>query len=179
LWYYTYMGTNEIHFNEKKFKEAILYLLARSPGKKIEGKKKLAKLLYFVDFNFFEAFEKPFTGATYRALPMGPVPEELDKTLTSLENKEIKVKKESIGLENDLLIYSLNVEPKKLSFETLTDEEKKVLDKVVHDYGNLSGKILGEITHSEAPYNAVAPGEYIPYELSFYRGKTKEELVGR
>lgn len=172
------MGNKKANFNNKKFREVILYLLAHSPDKTIEGKKKLAKLLYFVDFNFFEAFEKPLTGATYRALPMGPVPQELDATLAALEGKKIDIKKKSIGLPNDMVIYTLNENLAELTFETLTDEEKKVLNKVVSDYGHLSGKVLENITHGEAPYNAVAEGEYIPYELSFYRGKTLEELVG-
>src|SRR3989338_321190 len=172
------MSPKKIRFDVKKFREVILYLLAHSPNRTIEGKKKLSKLIYFVDFNFFEAFEKPFTGATYRAMTMGPVPQELDSVLTTLEGKEINIKKKSIGLKNDLIVYSLNEKPGKLVFEILSDKEKKVLDKVIRDYGRLNGKMLENITHSEAPYNAVAPGEHIPYELAFYRGKTLEELVG-
>lgn len=172
------MNPEKVSFNAQKFSEAILYLLAHAPNGTIEGKKKLAKLLYFVDFNFFEAFEKPFTGATYRALPMGPVPQELDAILTALEGKEIEIKKKSIGLANDMVIYSLNAKPSKLTFKTLSDDEKKVLDKVARDYGRLNGKTLEHVTHSEAPYNAVVSGEYIPYELAFYRGKTMRELVG-
>jgi uncharacterized phage-associated protein len=172
------MDTKKTNFNNRKFRGAILYLLANSSGATIEGKKKLAKLLYFADFNFFEAFEKPFTGATYRALPMGPVPQELDAALAELEGREIKIKRKSIGLQNDMVVYSLNTKPEELVFDFLTEQEKKVLDKVVRDYGKLNGKTLENITHSEAPYNAVAPGEHIPYELAFYRGKTAEELLG-
>ena len=79
------MNSKKIKFNGKKFKEAILFLLSQSPNQTIEGKKKLAKLLYFGDFNFFEIYEKPVTGATYRALPMGPVPDELEKTLKEMK----------------------------------------------------------------------------------------------
>lgn len=172
------MVTTKISFNNKKFKEAILYILLHSPDHTIEGKKKLAKLLYFCDFNFFEAFEKPFTGATYRALQMGPVPQELDEALSELSGKEIRINKKSIGLPNDMIVYTLN-DSENLLFENLTNDEKKVLDKVSKDYTSLNGKDLENLTHSEAPYNAVAQGEYIPYELSFYRGKTLEELVGK
>ena len=173
------MISSKVHFDNKKFRTVILYLIAHSPSQTIEGKKKLAKLLYFVDFNFFEAFEKPFTGATYRALPMGPVPQELDKALSELENKEIKIKKKPIGLANDLTVFSLNAELKDVSFDNLSKEEIQVLDKVIGDYGKLAGKVLEDLTHSEAPYNAVAPGEYMPYELSFYRGKTMKDLIGK
>ena len=41
--------------NEKKYKEIVLYLVGKLGGE-IRGKKKLAKLLYFVDFDFYEKF---------------------------------------------------------------------------------------------------------------------------
>ena len=37
----------------EKYKQAILYLCAKL-GKEVRGKKKLAKLLYFVDFDFLK-----------------------------------------------------------------------------------------------------------------------------
>ncbi len=63
---------NNYILNEEKYKATILYLV-NSLGE-IEGKKKAYKLMYYLDFDFFEAYEKPFTGETYKALPMGPAP---------------------------------------------------------------------------------------------------------
>ena len=57
---------------KKKYQQVILYLCKKLGGE-IQGKKKLAKLLYFADFDFFEKNQKPITGDTYKALPMGPV----------------------------------------------------------------------------------------------------------
>ena len=172
------MSIEKIKFNKKKFKETVLFLLSQSPNKTIEGKKKLAKLLYFSDFNFFEVYEKPVTGATYRALPMGPVPDELDSIIKEMEKKTITVEEKDIGLENDMMVFSLKDREKDLTLNSLSDEEKQVIRKVYSDYGNVSGGVLEKISHSEAPYNAVVQGEYIPYELSFYRGKSKKEIVG-
>ena len=174
------MNIKKIKFNENKFKEVILFLLSQSPNKTIEGKKKIAKLLYFSDFNFFEVYEESVTGATYRALPMGPVPDELEGAIKEMRGKTITITKKDIGLENDMLVFSLkdmNIDPD-LSFKHLSDDEKQVLRKVYSDYGNVNGKVLENISHSEAPYNAVVLGEYIPYELAFYRGKNKKELIG-
>jgi uncharacterized phage-associated protein len=167
-------------FNRKKFQAVLLYLLAHSPKQTIEGKKKLAKLLYFSDFNFFEAFEQPLTGATYKALHMGPFPEELDTTLASIagEGKQIGISKKPTGLQNDAVVYKLTIEPDSLSFDDLTKNERRVLDKVITELGGMSGKALEDLSHREAPYNAVVQGERIPYELAYYRGKTKEELLG-
>jgi len=173
------MSNQKIKFNNKKFKEAILYLILNSPNSILKGKKKLAKLLYFADFNFFEAYEKSFTGATYRALPMGPVPDELEYILKKINGKEIKILKKKIGLENDLWIFVLNKKPDDLKFDSITKEEKLVLNKVCKDYSSLNGKTLETISHTEAPFNAVTQGEKIPYELSFYRGKNLAELTNK
>ena len=173
------MINKKIKFNNKKFREAILYLIANSPKSILKGKKKLAKLLYFSDFNFFEAYEKSFTGATYRALPMGPVPDELENTLKELNGNEIKISKSKIGLENDLWVFTLNKKPDELKFDSISVPERLVLDKVCKDFCELSGSVLEDISHAEAPFNAVAQGEKIPYELSYYRGKDLTELVGQ
>jgi uncharacterized phage-associated protein len=173
------VSTEKIKFNKEKFKEAILFLISQYPDKSIEGKKKLAKLLYFSDFNSFEAYEKPVTGASYRALPMGPVPDELDEMIKEMKGKVVVVAKKDIGLPNDMMVFSIKDKKDELSFSLLSDEEKKVLRNVYNNYGNISGGILENISHSEAPYNAVAQGEYIPYELAFYRDKSQEELVGK
>ena len=45
--------------NEKKYKNIILYFFSKLGGI-IRGKKKLAKLLYFADFDFFEKYENFF-----------------------------------------------------------------------------------------------------------------------
>lgn len=173
------MNKQKIKFDNKKFKEAILYLILNSPNSTLRGKKKLAKLLYFADFNFFEAYEKHFTGATYRALPMGPVPDELDYVLKKIDGKEINISKRKIGLENDLWVFVLNKKSDELKFNSISAEEKLVLDKVCKDYSALNGNALEAISHAEAPFNAVTQGEKIPYELSFYRGKTLAELTNK
>jgi len=161
-------------FDREKFKKAILYLISKYPDKKLKGKKKLAKLLYFADFDFFELYEKPLTGATYRVMSMGPLPDELDQSLKEIENKQLRVEKKTIGYENDLNIYSLKKE--KIDFGLFSEKEKEILDSVFKRYGSLSGGELEKISHSEASFNAVDFGERIPYELAFYRGKEEKEI---
>ncbi|MGB2631698.1 MAG: type II toxin-antitoxin system antitoxin SocA domain-containing protein, partial [Minisyncoccales bacterium] len=55
----------------------------------VRGKKKLAKLLYFVDFGLYEKDQKSVTGDIYRALPMGPVPMQLEKIIGEMEDKKL------------------------------------------------------------------------------------------
>lgn len=152
----------------EKYKQVILYLCAKL-GKEVRGKKKLAKLLYFVDFDFFEKNQKYFTGDKYKALPMGPFPVSLEtitkemvkeKTLdiTSLEERDGYIATE---------VYACLQDPKASAFSV---EEKEMLDRVIVKYGHLNGKQLEDLTHAEAPYIGTEPKQEIAYELAFYRG---------
>jgi uncharacterized phage-associated protein len=44
-----------------------------------------------------------------------------------------------------------------------------MLNRVIRKYGALTGKDLQDLSHAQAPYNAVDLNEVIPYEFSFYR----------
>src|SRR3990167_2382135 len=76
--------------HEKKYQNAILYLCQKLGGE-VRGKKKLAKLLYFVDFDFYEKTQKSVTGDVYKALPMGPFPTALDKMTIEMSKKKTLV----------------------------------------------------------------------------------------
>lgn len=154
--------------HKKKYKQTILYLCSKL-GKEVRGKKKLAKLLYFVDFDFFEKHQKYFIGDKYRALPMGPFPIGLNEvTREMVKDKTLKVKsvKEHDGY-NATEVYTCLKEPESSTF---TLEEKNMLDRVIRKYGHLNGKQLEDITHAEAPYSGTKQNEIIFYELAFYRG---------
>ncbi|MDP2586584.1 MAG: Panacea domain-containing protein [Candidatus Komeilibacteria bacterium] len=158
--------------SEKKYKEVILYL-AEKLGGEIKGKKKLAKLLYFVDFDFFEKFQKSLTGDVYKALPMGPFPITMERVLTDMAREEkITIKFEKVRADyNPTEIYRV----KKKIEGNFSKEEQQILDRVVLKYGNLSGKQLEDLTHAEAPYIGTAPNQEIAYELAYYRGTNMDE----
>lgn len=158
--------------SEKKYQEVILYL-ANNLGGEIKGKKKLAKLLYFVDFDFFEKFQKSITGDTYKALPMGPFPITMEKVITDMVNeKKIIIKLEKARPDyNPTEIYKA----KEKSEEIFSKDEQEILDRVVLKYGHLTGKQLEDLTHAEAPYIGTAPNQEISYELAFYRGTNLDE----
>ena len=158
--------------SEKKYQAVILYL-AQKLGGEIRGKKKLAKLLYFVDFDFFEKFEKSITGDVYKALPMGPFPVCMEKVLADMakENKLVIKTEKSRADYNPTEIYKATTQPG----EILSTAEMAVLDRVVLKYGQLTGKQLEDLSHAEAPYIGTAPNQEIAYELATYRDTNSSE----
>ena len=159
--------------NKTKYQQIILYLCQKLGGE-LKGKKKLAKLLYFVDFDFFEKYQHSITGDIYKAFPMGPVPSALDQITTDMVNKNmIEIKKEEREGYIATEVYHCITKP---DVSIFSDEEKKMLDRIITKYGHLNGKQLEELTHSEAPYIGTELKKEIPFELSYYRGTDFSEL---
>ncbi len=154
--------------HKKKYQQAILYFCWKL-GKKVHGKKKLAKLLYYLDFDYYEKYQEFFTGEVYKKLPMGPFPVSLEKITGDMAKKEqIAINKvdEWDGYKPTEIYKGIE----KPDLSVFSMEEKKMLDRVIKKYGYLNGKQLENLTHSEAPYIGAEDKKEIPYELSFYRG---------
>lgn len=152
--------------DKDKYKAAFLYI-ANSLGQ-IEGMKKAYKLFYYLDFYFYEAYEKPFTGDVYKALEMGPVPIYFSGIVEELVDEgKVKITKvrRSPAHDYDTVIYK----PLAETDYKFTSEEKKMLDRIIKLYGNQTGTNLEKLSHAEAPYNAVDTYQIIPYEYSIYR----------
>lgn len=156
--------------HETKYENLILYL-AEKLGGEIRGKKKLAKLLYFVDFDFFEKHERPITGDLYKALPMGPFPTHMPQVIAALEADDRIAKSMMQEFDIPTEIYRAKTKP---DLSIFTADELQLIDLVIEKYGKLSGKQLEDLTHAEAPYIATEPNQEIIYELAFYRGTDSE-----
>ena len=158
----------------KKYHNAVLYLCWKLNGE-VRGKKKLAKLLYFTDFDYYEKYQKSITGDVYRAFPMGPMPSALEEiTVEMAKKKKLGVTQiEEREGYNPTEVYTCLTKP---DLSVLDEKEKKMLDRVVLKYGHLTGKQLEELSHAEAPYVGTELRKEIPYELSFYRGTDFDDL---
>ena len=151
-----------------KYQNAILYLCQKLGGE-LRGKKKLAKLLYYVDFDLYEKKQRSLTGDVYKALPMGPFPSHLESIIADMKKKGLLQVSQSLSTEGyfPTEVYTCTEKPKLSIFD---EEETKMLDRVIQKYGQLSGSQLQNLSHSEAPYVGTELSHEIPYELAYYRG---------
>ncbi|MBD3360715.1 helix-turn-helix domain-containing protein, partial [Candidatus Peregrinibacteria bacterium] len=65
-------GNESGKFNHQKFEEVLLYILEKVGAKPNIGETALFKLLYFIDFDFYEKHGQFITGATYMKNHHGP-----------------------------------------------------------------------------------------------------------
>jgi len=149
-----------------KFKEILLYILEKCAGKPNVGETLLYKLLYFSDFNYYEVYEEHLTGAEYRKLPFGPVPQKLDSIIKQMiEGKMIeRFKTEYHGYPQTRYIPLI-----KPNLKNLIASEKDIIDKVIDQYSDWSASAISDYSHKDMPWLATKEGEVIDYELAFYR----------
>lgn len=149
-----------------KFKNVLLYILERCAGKPNVGETVLYKLLYFSDFNYYELYEEHLTGAKYRKLPYGPVPQKLDTILGQMmESGQIK----RIKTEYFNKMQTRYIPLAKADLRELKASEKEIIDKVIEQLSDWSAAAISNYSHKDMPWLASKEGEEINYELAFYR----------
>jgi len=150
----------------KKFKQVLLYILQRTAGKPNVGETVLYKLLYFADFDFYEQFETHLTGAKYRKLPFGPVPQKLGSILEAMikDGQLQRIHTEYHGFPQKRYIPL-----EKPDMSELSASELSVIEQVVNQYADWSAKKISAHSHKDVPWKASKEGEIIDYELAFYR----------
>jgi transcriptional regulator with XRE-family HTH domain len=149
-----------------KFKNVLLYILERCAGKPNFGETVLYKLLYFSDFNYYELYEEHLTGAQYRKLPYGPVPQKLDIIIGQMIEKGQlqRVKTEYHGYPQTRYLPL-----EKADLTQLRASEKDIIDRVIEQMSDWSAAAISNYSHKDMPWLASKEGEEINYELAFYR----------
>lgn len=149
-----------------KFKNVLLYILERCAGKPNVGETVLYKLLYFSDFNYYELYEEHLTGAKYRKLPYGPVPQKLNTIIKQMmdDGQLQRVKTEYHGYPQTRYLPL-----EKADLTELRASEKEVIDRVIEQMSDWSASAISNYSHKDMPWIASKEGEEINYELVFYR----------
>lgn len=154
------------YLKTKKFQQVLLYILEQCAGKPNVGETVLYKLLYFSDFNYYELYETHLTGAIYRKLPFGPVPQNLENILDEMIHSGQLQKVKTPYYDYFQTRYLPLIKP---DLTLLRASEKEVIDNVVGQMSNWSASAISDYSHKDMPWLASKDGEVIDYELVFYR----------
>lgn len=157
--------------NEKKYKNVVLFF-ARKIRNGTLGKLKLMKLLYFLDFDFFEKYGRSITGDEYLRFERGPVPRMGEKMLKIMTGKEISIVKRRVadGYNDQMHIEAL----KDFDVSVFTKEELLMLEEIASKWEKFSGTEMKHASHGEAPWIATKSNDVIDYNLAYYRNKYDE-----
>ncbi|MEM9244103.1 MAG: type II toxin-antitoxin system antitoxin SocA domain-containing protein [Pseudomonadota bacterium] len=155
-----------------KFKEVFLYILEKVGGRPNVGETVLFKLLYFIDFDYYELYEEQLIGATYKKNHFGPTPIEFKAIVKAMEKAGSieKIKSSHFQYPQTKYLPLVHAEPKHL-----TAIELQHIDRVLDRLAGKTAKELSDYSHKDVPW--ITADNIIDYEAVFYR--TEETSVRR
>lgn len=160
---------DNIKLNKNKFKTIILYILTKCDSIPSFGKTTLFKLLYFIDFNFYELYERSLSGERYIKAKNGPMPLHFKDVISEMKvDKEVKEYR--VPCHDFTLIKYLPLSDPNLS--KLKGDEIKLIDGVIDELSHLNARRISSFSHGDMPWKATGNREIIDYELVFYRDST-------
>ena len=131
-------------------------------------KTKLNKLLFYADFIMHKQSGFSMSGVQYRAIPMGPVPNNFNSIFDYLANKE-EVDIYYTNFANGGTGEQFKPNPNKSFNKALfTEAELKILEEVAERFKNTSTNEIIEISHKEKAWiDNIAEKKLIDYNYSF------------
>lgn len=153
--------------NLQKFKEVLIYILEKVGSKPNVGETVLYKLLYFMDFNFYEKYEEQLIGATYIKNHHGPTPKEFVKIVEEMINNEELVKVQNKYFEH---LQKKYLPLRKPDLSLLSAREKETIDDVLNSrLSDMNATQISDYSHNDVPWQTTDDGDVIDYESVFYR----------
>lgn len=150
----------------EKFKQVLLYVLERCAGKPNVGETVLNKLLYFIEFNFYERYEEHMIGATFKKLQFGPVPQDMDLVLGRMETEGMV---KMFKADYHGFMQKRYMPLAKPDLQELRASEIEIIDQVINQLSDFSARSISDYSHKDLPWKATQDGDVIDYELAFYR----------
>ena len=162
-------GDLQIRVTEKnldKFKQILLYVLNKVGGKPNVGETVLHKLLYFIDFDYYERFEENLMGATYIKNHHGPTAIELVSIINQMQEQgEIEAVKSRYFKYPQKKYLPL----KRPNLDILSAREVEHIDDVLARLADKNAKEIENYSHEDIPWKSAQDGKPLSYESVFYR----------
>jgi transcriptional regulator with XRE-family HTH domain len=154
-------------FREDVLRNVLLYILEKSGGKPNVGETVLYKLLYFLDFDYFEVHGRPVTGLEYLRLQYGPVPAQ----------RQFAKAVQKMKANGDIEIISREYHGKRQKrYIALTEADLIVIapylravDEIIERYSSMNASTIEAYSHGDIPWKVTADKEIIDYRLVFDR----------
>lgn len=150
----------------EKFREIFIYILNQVGAKSNVGLTVLYKLLYFMDFDYYEKHEEQLMGLTYMKNTFGPTPREfqtvIDQMIADGDIDEVKTKHFAHQQKKFLPLRQPHL-------SKVTGQEMSMIDSVLKRYSDYTASKLSDLSHEDTPWQMAEDKEDIDYEYAFYR----------
>ncbi len=152
--------------NIRKFKEALLYILNKVGSKANIGEAVIYKLLYFMDFDYYEKYEEQFIGAAYIKNHYGPTPVEFKKVVEQMAKSKDIERIKSVYYNYPQTKY---LPLRKADLSLFNATEIGLMNSVLDRLSDMNAAQIRDYSHGDVPWLTSENGKIIGYESVFYR----------
>lgn len=133
-----------------KFKQILLYILKKVGGKPNVGMTVVYKLLYFIDFDYYEKYEVQLIGLKYIKNHFGPTPVVFEKIIQEMIDKnEIElIKSKFYRHEQKKYLVNPAIEP---NLNVISGQEMEHIDWELNRLSDMNANALSELSHKDVP----------------------------
>lgn len=151
-----------------KFRQILFYILKKVGGKPNVGMTVLYKLLYFIDFDYYERYEDQLMGLVYLKNHHGPTPRLFEDLIGDMTKKgDVEIFKSKF-YQYPQIKYLINpeIEP---DLSILNGREKDHIDWELQRFSDSTANQLTDLSHKDVPWISAENGKPLNYESVFYR----------
>lgn len=152
--------------NIEKFKQVFLYILAKVGARPNVGQTVLYKLLYFIDFDYYELYEKQLMGLSYIKNTFGPTPVDFAKLSRQMVEDGLIEEVKTEFYKHEMTKYLPYVEP---NLDLLSARELEFIDSELEKHACKTATELSAFSHKDIPWIGAKDKEVLDYEAVFYR----------
>lgn len=150
----------------EKFKEVLLYILERIGARPNIGEAVVCKLMYFIDFDFYEKFENQLIGAKYIKNYFGPTPAAFPKIVAQMEKDGDLIRVTKKYFQHDQKKY---LPRRSADFSIFSAQEKELIDWEIERFKDFNATKMREYSHRDVPWIGARERQLINYEAVFSR----------
>lgn len=149
-----------------KFKEVLLYILERIGARPNIGEAVICKLMYFIDFDYYEKFEEQLIGAKYIKNHFGPTPVAFPQIVKQMEadGDLTPVVKKYFQHEQKKYLPRRSANLAKFSAR-----EKELIDWEIERFKYFNAAKIRDYSHKDVPWIGSKDLDLINYEAVFSR----------
>ena len=152
--------------NIDKFRQVLLYIVSKVGNRPNVGQTAIYKLLYFIDFDYYEKYQQYLIGATYVKNTHGPSPVSFAKIARELETQGKLIEVHSKFFQYDQKKYLVTTEPE---VSSLNAQELKHIDDELERLASKTAKALSDLSHIDTPWRVAGKMDILNYRHVFYR----------
>ncbi len=150
----------------EKFKEVLLYVLESIGARSNVGDAVICKLMYFIDFDYYEKYEEQLMGVTYVKNHHGPTPAGFTQIIKEMvEDGDIACFSKK-HFQYDQKKYMPRRSP---DLSVLSAQEKELIDSEIERFKDFNATQMAEYSHKDIPWITAENLKAIDYESVFYR----------